>query len=578
MANPHYGWTTTASGGASISDHGELTAPASGAVELAEVRAGPNSASTTVERLWLQRKSATMTGSTRTPSPLSTRSPAKAGTYKDTASIIGTASGSPIIILAGGRPNDQYGGWSAPRPNARIALVNAEILGMIQSLGSGHNIIETWVLAESGGPLAPSGLQRIARRSSERGYWSSQRKPYIHSWWSLGPAGVQKLSDVYCRAIPDHPELHRYRRSWNVLFDTASGVTINVDAPATASGAALGPGLQASLTSATAASTAAALGCGLGLSGPPGTCSGAGASPGLRVTLTGAVAASDAAALPPTGRISLTGTPGGGSGAGIAVGLSVSLTAATATEASAGVAPANPLVTFTSATGTATGAGLSPTFTGGPPATTINVDAPATASGAALGCSLTAGLTCGPGAVSGAGAGTGVAVSLTGAVGGGTAAGASPAARASLTAATATAAGAGLGVQNPQVALTGTPGVASAAGVTAALRVTLTSSTGTAAGTSPAAAVPVQAHPSPAACSAAGAGPSLRATITSTTGTTAAVMLPPFASSVRPANQYGVADAGQGGGGMTPAGVTGGLDAVSAAGLDSYTPRGIDGD
>ena len=89
--------------------------------------------------------------------------------------------------------------------------------------------------------------------------------------------------------------------------------------------------------------------------------------------------------------------------------------------------------------------------------------------------------------------------------------------------------------------------------------------------------MPVLVQPSPATSSATSLSPGLRVTLTGAAGTMTGAGLGPFATTVRPQNQYGPVDPAEPVG-VALAGVRGGLDGGSAAGLDSYTPQGIDGD
>lgn len=236
MASPAFGWTTATQATAGVLDHAEFKAPASGEIELYHIRLGPNSAATAVEHMGFQRKSVAMTGSARTPLALNTRSPAKAGTYVDFASVTGTFVGSELLMLCAGRPNDEHTQWSAPRPNAVPTVVNGEIMGGKQS-GTTHLFIETYVLAENTQGTTPTSRNNGGRRPTQRGNWGFQSRSCFHSWWSSAPVGVAKVQQNHVITLPLSLEPMKFRKSWNVIFG-GSGTTFFQAVTAAATGTA----------------------------------------------------------------------------------------------------------------------------------------------------------------------------------------------------------------------------------------------------------------------------------------------------------------------------------------------------
>lgn len=221
MPGSVYGWGTTTTPSAGVPDHEEFTAPAAGEIELLHIRLGPNSAATAVEHMGFQRKSVTMTGSARTPLAMNTRAPAKAGTYKDFASVTGTFSGSELLMLCAGRPNDEQTQWSPPRPNAAPRVMNSEIMGGKQS-GTSHLFIASYVTTEGGQGSTPTSRNNGGRRPTQRGNWGFQSRSCMKVWWS-GSAGVTKVQQNHIVVLPTSPEMTRYRKSWTAFYGSLTG-------------------------------------------------------------------------------------------------------------------------------------------------------------------------------------------------------------------------------------------------------------------------------------------------------------------------------------------------------------------
>jgi hypothetical protein len=199
-------------------EHWQITAAATGSVEINEFRLGPNSAGTAVEHTHVQRKSAGGSSTSRTPEKMSSRQPAKTATYGDSMSLAGTPVGSPILMMSSGRPNDIHHGWAAPRPNARPVVAASEIIGGAQT-GTSHSVIWSIMCAENGDQYgSPSARNNGGRRPIRRGNWGYRNSYQTKTWWSAAPAGVFKMIHNHVRELTMHQDLWRYRRSWSTLF------------------------------------------------------------------------------------------------------------------------------------------------------------------------------------------------------------------------------------------------------------------------------------------------------------------------------------------------------------------------